>query len=292
MDSITQEITPIFEVKDDRFEIGQIASCNLLIEISKERFRFTIYHTKNEMFMWMEDYQIITLLNENQLLDTLEIIYRNHHFLAANYWKSISISINSGYFTYIPEELFTREESFKYLNFAAGDNTSETQFIYDYHHPKLSAFNVFGVDKKLTNWFKDMYTVKKIKPVHLISTLIEGIQLLDNHNGIHIHFEDGNFVIVYFKDNKLHFCNRFVYRTPQDATYHILFVFNQLNLNAATNITLYGEITTFSEAYVLLNKMVANLTFGMLPKSMKFSYFFDQMPEHRYCSLFSTLLTY
>lgn len=285
-------IEPVFEVKDDRFEIGDIASCHLLIEVSKDRFRFAVYHTKNDMFMWMEDYQIITLFNENQLLETLESIYNNHPFLAANYWKSISMSVNSGYFTFIPEELFQRDDSSKYLNFAAGSLTTENHYIYDFHHAALSAYNVFGVEKKLVNWFREMYTVKKISPVHLISSLIECIRKLPSPNGLHIHFEERNLVVVYFENDKLHLCNRFNYRTPQDAAYHVLLVINQLNLNAATPLTLYGEITTFSEVHTILDKTLTTISFGVMPKSLNFSYFFDDMPEHRYCSLFSSYFTY
>lgn len=292
MEKSVLEIQPIFEVKDDRFDIGQIASCHLLIEVSKDRFRFAVFHTNNNVFMWMEDYQIITVFNENQLLETLEQIYERHHFLAANYWKSVSLSVNSNYFTFIPGELFQRDDSSKYLNFAAGGQINDAHYIYDFKHQSIDAFNVFGVDKKLINWFKEMYTVKKITPVHLISTLVECIRQLPQPDGVHVHVEEGNLIIVYFKDKTLQFCNRFNYRTPQDAAYHVLFVFNQLNLTATTPLTFYGEITTFSEVYAMVSKTVTSISFGKMPPNLKFSYFFDDMPEHRYCSLFSTLYTY
>ena len=292
MEDSTKEIQPIFEVKDERFEIGQIASCHLLIEVSKDRFRFAVFHTIHDMFIWMEDYQIITVLNENQLLETLQKIYDQHHFLAANYWKSVSLSVNSNYFTFIPEEIFQRDDSSKYLNFAAGSQLNEAHYIYDFKHQYIDAYNIFGVEKKLINWFKEMYTVKKITPVHLISTLVECIRQLPDPDGIHIHVEEGNLAVVYYKAKSLQFCNRFNYRTPQDAAYHILFVFNQLSLTAATPLTFYGEITTFSEIYAIINKNMTSITFGSMPSNLKFSYFFDDMPEHRYCSLFSTLYTY
>lgn len=292
MEESLQAILPIFEVKDDRFEISQIASCHLLIEVSKDRFRFAIQHEKNDMFMWMEDYQIMSVLNENQLLQTLQQIYDQHHFLAANYWKSVSLSVNSNYFTFIPDEIFQREDSSKYINFAAGSQINENHYIYDFKHQTINAFNIFGVEKKLISWFKEMYTVKKITPVHLISTLIECIRQLPNPDGMHVHFEEGSLIVVFFKDNMLHFCNRFNYRTPQDAAYHVLFVINQLNLNAATPLTLYGEITTFSEAYALIFKTMTSISFGKMPENLNFSYFFEDMPEHRYCSLFSILYTY
>lgn len=287
-----QSIQPIFEVKDDRFEIGQIASCHLLIEVSKDRFRFAVFHSKNDMFMWLEDYQIITVMNENQLLETLELIYDKHHFLAANYWKSVSLSVNSNYFTFIPEEIFQRDDASKYLNFAAGNQLNEAHFIYDFKHASLGAFNVFGVDKKLINWFKEMYTVKKITPVHLISTLVACIRQLPKPDGVHVHVEEGNLIVVCYKDHALQFCNRFNYRTPQDAAFHLLFVINQLSLTVTTPVTLYGEVTTFSEFYSLVSKNMASVLFGKMPENLKFSYFFDDMPEHRYCSLFSILYTY
>lgn len=293
LESLEQNITPIFEIKDDRFEIGQIASCYLLIEISKDRFRFAIYHTQNELFMWLEDYQIITLMDENQLLQTLKRIYDQHHFLAANYWKSIYLSVNSDYFTLIPDELYQNDEAAKYLNFASGSSTTDTHAVYDYHHAKLEAFNVFGVDKKIVSWFKDMYPVKKITPVHLTSTLIEGIYRENKSaGGLHLHFEEGSFIALYFEKNKLQFCNRFNYRTAPDLVYHVLFVMNQLGLKSSTPVTFYGEVTMFSEGYTLLTSTLQNIKFAELPSGFKFSYFFEEIPEHRYYGLFSTLYTF
>lgn len=292
MENNTSRITPIYEIKDDRFEIGQIASCHLLIEITKDRFRFAVYHTQHEMFMWLEDYQIITFLDENQLLETLKLIYNEHHFLAANYWKSIHLSINSEYFTLIPQEIFKKDEAAKYLNFAAGTVTTESHQLFDFLHPTLEAFNVYGIEKRLVNWFKEMYPVKKIVPVHLISAFIEAIQREENPNGYHVYFEEGSVVTLYFEKKKLHFCNRFNYRTSQDLAYHVLFVANQLNLKPSLPVFLYGEITTFSEAYTLLSTSFDNIRFAELPSQLKFSYFFEEIPEHRYYGLFSILFTY
>jgi hypothetical protein len=285
-------ILPSFEIKDDRFDTNQIAECHLLIEVSSDRFRFTVYNTLHDVIMWLEDYHVFSLLNENQLLKTLKTVYHQHQFLAANYWKTICLSVNASHFTLIPDEYYEADEASKYLNFAAGNNVSEREQIFDFKHSCFGAVCVFGIEKDTFAWFKEMYPARKIDPIPVVGSLIEGIVQDKTNNGLHLYFEDYYITIIYFKDAKLHFCNRFHFRTSQDMVYHVLFVMNELGLPVATSTIFYGEITSFSDRYIQLTHSLSNVKFALNPTKIRFSQYFDDLPEHRYYTLFSSFYLY
>jgi hypothetical protein len=292
METLNVSISPSFEIKDDRFDANQIADSHLLIEVGRDRFRFAIHHATNNMIMWLEDYQIFSLLTENQLIKTLKTIYKEHPYLTANYWRTIRLTVSSPNFTFLPEEYYHPDETIKYLQFSAGKVLTDTESIYEFKHNKFAAVNIFSIEKELISWFKEMYPAKKITPIHTLSTLIEGIVQEKNLNSLHLFFEDNQVSIIYFKDNKLQFCNRFAYRTSQDLVYHVLFVMNELNLQTDTQTIFYGEVTSFSESYTVLSNSLKNISFANNPSKIKFSQYFDELPEHRYFSLFSSFYLY
>lgn len=292
MENPVLNISPSFEIKDDRFDTNQIADCHLLIEVSRDRFRFTVYNTLHDVTMWLEDYHVFSLLNENQLLKTLKTVYQEHQFLAANYWKTIRLSVNANHFTLIPDEYYEADEATKYLNFAAGKNISEREQIFDFKQSHFGAVCIFGIEKDTFAWFKEMYPARKIDPVPVLGSLIEGIVQDKNNDGLHLYFEDYYITIIYFKDAKLHFCNRFHFRTSQDMVYHVLFVMNELGLSIDTPTMFYGEITSFSERYIQLTQSLSDVKFALNPTKIRFSQYFSDLPEHRYYTLFSSFYLY
>lgn len=292
MEAIVTNISPSFEIKDDRFDVSQIADCHLLIEVGHDRFRFAVFNSVHNVVMWLEDYHVFSIFKHSQVLTTIKDIYRSHPFLSANYWKTIRLTVNNNYFTLIPEELYQPDEMTKYLNFAAGKNLTEYEQVFEFKHSQFGVVNVFSVEKELISWLKEMYPAKKISPLPVLSSLIEGIIKDNTNKGLHLYFEENHVSLVYFQDAKLHFCNRFQYRTAQDMVYYVMFIMNELALETNVPVTFYGEITSFSEGYALLNKTFRNIEFAGNPARVKFSQYFEDMPEHRYYTLFCSYYLY
>ncbi len=289
MDNSVSTIAPSFEIKDDRFDINQIADCQLLIEVSKERFRFSVYNSLYEVIMWLEDYHINSLLDQHQLLKTLNTLYSRHLFLAANYWKSIKVLVSVNHFTLMPEEFYDSLDAHKYLNFASGKNLSETEQIADYPLPFCRGMCIFGIEKEIYAWFRQMYPAKNIVPIPVVCALLDGIVQDEMADGLHLYFEEHHVTIVFFNDGKLILCNRFLFRTSDDLIYHVLFVMNELSLSNDIPVMLYGEITSFADAYLQLSLTLEQIRFANNPKKARFSQYFDELFEHRYYTLFSAL---
>jgi hypothetical protein len=63
---------------------------------------------------------------------------------------------------------------------------------------------------------------------------------------------------------------------------------NELGLPVTTSTMFYGEITSFSDRYIQLRQSLSNVKFALNPTKIRFSQYFDDLPEHRYYTLFSS----
>jgi hypothetical protein len=105
---------------------------------------------------------------------------------------------------------------------------------------------------------------------------------------IYVHVEE-NFLTVVVKGSKgLDLCNSFYFSSTDDFVYFVMFVYHQLNLQPEKQpVILFGEITPDSEIYKKLYKYIRNISFGDKPSSLKFSYHFDELFDHRFFDLYS-----
>ena len=57
-------------------------------------------------------------------------------------------------------------------------------------------------------------------------------------------------------------------------------------LPETANVVLYGEITPFAESYASLSRFLPHLSFGHTPPGLSLASEFDDLPDHRYLSLY------
>ncbi len=87
---------------------------------------------------------------------------------------------------------------------------------------------------------------------------------------IHVSNEIFDFIVV--KNGKLLICNSFLYKTPEDFIYYILFCFEQLKLNPdEVKTVLLGSINEEDDTYKILYKYVRNIEFLKSKQKIKLS---------------------
>ncbi len=279
-------IKPTVEINDDRFEINMISNSVLLIDVFKNRFQFCVLNLQLETLLWLEDYQFSSVSNLFEF--NLDSVYQNHHFLSANYWASIQLQVNTPIFTFVPKSIFKREDSNRYLQLLTGSQVSDKYLIYDVEIEGEEVVCVYGIEKNILNWFKNMYPAQRILPLPRIKTLIENSRLISKSNSLHISFEENDIDVVLWKLGQLMLCNRYEYRTVSDFEYFLLMITNELSCdNSALEVYLYGEITPFSEMFTVIERNFIQRRFASnTTTKFKFSQYFTDLPEHRYTNLF------
>ncbi len=79
---------------------------------------------------------------------------------------------------------------------------------------------------------------------------------------VYLHINQKQFDCVIVKNGKLLLCNSFLYNTPEDLVYYVLFCFEQLNLNPdSVETKLCGHIQREDPHYEILYTYIRNVDF-------------------------------
>jgi hypothetical protein len=278
------------KVKDDTFDVDLISQYNLLLQIGADSFRFCVADTTRNRCLWLEDYKFHYKLPAAQFLEQLAAIYDDHHVLKAGFWNEVKVCFKSSCFTLVPLSLFNEEHLYDYLKLVCEPDSQLEEACY-YKHSALDAVNVYSIDKQIKEWFQKNHSNKGINVLHQSSPLIEGAMRSRDAtltSEIFINVEKDYFHMFVFNGTNLQFCNIFNYVNDVDFIYYVMFVLDELKLNADTEkVTIWGELMPDSAIYNKLFRYIRNLNFGTKPASLSFSYIFDEVFDHRYFDLYS-----
>lgn len=276
--------------------------------MSKDRFRFCVIdpsasperpgksrpagtEASRPTCVWLEDYAFPTLLTDDPLVPSLQAIYQDHPVLQTTFWQQIVLSVNTPSFTLVPSALFRKEYATAYLQFMRGNALPVTEQAHAYVHQQEGFHSVFSLNVQWLDWLAGAYPLQDVRLAHQTSALIQAS--LDRQPGspssVLLYFEDSYVTILHRQDGALRFCNKFGYRTANDLAYYVLYVMSELKLEAKqTPVTLFGEITSFADTYVALERFLPQMAFGSSPSTLTLPPDFQDVPEHRYLSLFGT----
>ncbi len=280
---------PHISLFDKSYTESNAKQYKLYIEISLNGLKHTIFNTENNTFIGIEEYQFSESYNDYSLVSPLKEITANNSIYKASF-KSINVAFVNNRSTLIPNAIFKADklESFHQFNFTKQE---EDQFFSD-QLINLSAHNIYSIPDYITDIFKGLMNVSF---KHFSSSLIENALIKAKKNKalslIHVHVLPSYFQIVVIKNQKLEFYNSFIYQSSEDFIYYLLFVLDQLNINnEEASITLTGHVEKNSTIYTILYKYIKSLSFGTRPDNLKFSYIFEETPQHFHHALFNQFL--
>ena len=280
------------QVKDPALDIELIPQYTLGLEISPDGFRICVTDAQANRCLWFEDRHFSTLLQKEQLLEQLELIYEEHELLKAGFWHKIRVSVKNQYFTLLPSSLFHKNHAREYLK-RASHNLPDKHEVFYYRHPHSEIVNVFAEEKMLTDWFRQNYPARNVEFVHHTSSLIEGVFHTEPApvRSVTVLVESSHLTISVTSGKMLEYCNSFFYISVQDFIYYLMLVFSELQLNPEVHkVTLYGEISPESAIFEQIYRYVRNVGFGNKPSTLKFSYLFDEILDHRYFDVYNVHL--
>ncbi|WP_027302635.1 DUF3822 family protein [Rudanella lutea] len=290
-------VSPIVTVRQDTFDTAQTEQSVLCMEVSKDHFRFS-YLDSQKRIAWLEDFAFPSLLTERSLADNLPAIFQDHSVLPAGPWQQVLVSVNSPAFTLIPKPLFRKEYASSYMTLMRGSALPPHEYAHFFEQPNENFVSVFNVEHRLANYLAGVYPLQNLTFVHQTTALITASAAVDRHlistQNLLLYFEDEFATVILRSNRELRFCNRFGFKNPLDLTYYLLYVIEELRLEPySVNVLLYGEITPFADTYLQLAEFLPHMVFGQTPAGIRFDGDnFDDLPEHRYLSLYGlSLLT-
>lgn len=287
---IAVTITPTVSIGSDSFDPRHTDQSVLSLEVGRDRFRILV-QDKRGRGVYLSDYTFSSLLTDRSMTGILPDVFREHPVLSAGPWQEIRIGVNSPSFTLVPAPLFRKEYAGSYLALMRGSALPAHEFAQAFAHPSEGFLSVFNLEHPLADFFSEMYPLQPLVFVHQVGALVQATANLDRHaltpDNVYLFFEDEFVTVIYRHAHQVRYCNRFGYKNVQDLTYYLLYVLDEQKLSAEQiRIILYGEITPFAEAYAELSRFLPNLSFGQTPPGLSVAPDFDDLPDHRYLSLY------
>ncbi|MFD2570219.1 DUF3822 family protein [Spirosoma soli] len=287
---ITVTLAPTVTIRSDSFDVTDTTKSVLCLEVGRDRFRFLVQDSRRRG-SYLEDYTFPSLLTDRPLISVLPEVFREHSVLSAGPWQEIRVSVNSPSFTLVPKPLFRKEYAGSYLALMRGSALPPHEFAQAYTHEAEGFLSVFNLEHPLADYFSEVYPLQPLTYVHQTGALIAATADLNRHiltpHNVYLYFEDEFITVIYRREHQLRYCNRFGYKNVQDLAYYILYVLDEQKVTPeAANVVLYGEITPFAERYTELSRFLPHLTFGHFPQGLVLADEFDELPEHRYLSLY------
>lgn len=276
------------KIKDDRFEADNIHEYDLLLNIGARDFQVAVLD--NTVVLIVEDYVFPSVSSVDDLIETLEVLFDQHAFLKAGFWKAIKISVKNQKLVQVPQELFVRESADKYLSLNANINTSYDNVMF-VEMKNSQAVTIFAIHNKIKNFFEKEYPQKKFTLTHQSASLIEGIMEFSktrNDNPLYLYVDRFKLHILSVTSDKLIYYNQFSINNFQDYVKYIMLVMSTLGMDQETTpVILWGYIGNNSAHYDEFCKYVRHVTFGKSPANLTFSYPFDELQDHHYFDLYN-----
>lgn len=240
--SIGQEVILVLSFSDKYFSyLLADKSDNHIIEIKE----YSISKPYNELFASELKNIVLQLKTKHNNLNTIKLIQ------------------NSEIYTLIPKDLFKEEDSYKLLEFVAGNKICPKKTI------EISEHKIFSEEIVLLSQADDFS--KNISELLELNTSNYGNfqvffnSIANNYTGVagaFINIENSSFDIIIQNSEKLLLANRFHFNTAKDFCYYAIGAINSTELNPLEQkLYISGKIMPESEIFNLLNRYVAKIEF-------------------------------
>jgi hypothetical protein len=203
---------------------------------------------------------------------------------------SISIAFAPNSSLLVPALFFKKELVNDYLGFQQLDKLNETP-CFDFIK-NLDSYNLYTVNNDILSTLSRHYPSASFR--HTSSIFIEFLLTEHRHSEgskVFVSVYHGYFDVVVLKAGKLILSNRFYYSNPSDFIYHLLWVYEQLELdNEKVSCVFYGDIESSTETFVISGKYIKKVSLGERNKQSTYATALAILPHHKYRSLFTQYL--
>ena len=204
--------------------------------------------------------------------------------------SSSSIVLTHNTAMLIPATFFTPVSVMEYLkqqNLIKLGETPCSDFIKN-----NDCYSVYAVDTVDYTVLKEKYPQAIFR--HHSSVFVEYLMALhkgSKTNEVHVFVFPGYIDVVALQPDKLLLYNRYHYHTPNDFAYFLIWVYEELKLKPVDcPCFLYGEIMEKSEMFDLAWRYLKNVRIAEKTARFTFSNMLENIPPHRYYSLFMQYL--
>lgn len=270
----------IFKITDERFSIERIEDFDLLIEVHKTRLKFILRDKITLTVIWLEDHFMGNIETIDEIQHNLNQVFRDHEFLKANFWNKLAVAIDFPCYCTVPKELYEPKLRDTYLKLLYPDLE-----LSDFKKSTLEIQNyvyIFLIPQNIISVFQKVYSQEKIDFTNSTSNILK---YFNNHERIQnkniLLLNDETLEAIFIEAN-----TGFLITEKINLNSSSLMIFlDEIETKGQLKTLIFGEITPFSSYYKVIKNKLKALEFGSIPKNVKLSQYFSEIPEQRYFSL-------
>ncbi|NDP22248.1 MAG: DUF3822 family protein [Paludibacter sp.] len=223
---------------------------SLSIRFSSDGFSLCIYDEVDHLISKKTVSQSLFLLKEKAIYDLIaKEVETQLEF------KNIRLICESDIYTLIPNVFFTPEMACDFLYFEREKSKNESELYSQL--PVWENTLIYSLPTHLQNAIKRVYPNKHIE--HHLTSFLSKVANDRNASGLKIWTRSKMLDVALITNGKLTLLNSYTYNTPEDYTFFVLNIFEQLSLDIETcKVDIYN-LENNSEIKNLLQKYVKEL---------------------------------
>jgi hypothetical protein len=211
----------------------------------------------------------------------------------SNPFNKIRVVINQGKSTLVPDALFNEKEQQQIFEFNVAGGPFPANQLRNDHLKSLNAHSIYHVRGPMGDILGSHFSDAEVfhHSTSVIQALFMKYMNRENKNALFVNSGASRIDMMRIVDKKLEYYNSFIYNTAEDYMYYLIFVVEQLNLNPETlELVMMGEIEKHSKLSELAHKYIRNIKFLARNEDFRYSFVFDQLPDHYYFNLLNASL--
>lgn len=271
---------------DEQFQLHHSEKCDLLIHLGSRNIAFAIIDKSQQQLKVLTDKPVYENDQHIPLVRRLDNL-RELTLVLQQKFRKVKISVETPAFTFIPQELYSKdllEEYGHFIKFADGTEL-KISTIYSAGIKNITAIDTLLI-KELNSRFNQPLIFSSIHPF-IESTL--QIVKKDSSTQLFLNFCEAAFEAAYYEKGKFIFYNKFEFATADEFNYFLLNIIQQLNVDLKnTAVQLSGKIEHEDELVDRMEKYFDEINFAGIFHLVKVpSIIASQASLHNYFSLIS-----
>ncbi len=262
--------------------------CKLAIQLSLNGLIYCIYDNDLIDVVFLKEYEFEKPANTPELLLAYVLEIYNTDIRLAKKYNSVNFTHKNNLAAIVPEALFDASHQTDFLKYAV--KVLENDSIDVDTIQENESKNVYIPFQLINVFIKEKYS--DFNYSHASSLLVSALLKYQKHflnKSFFVNVSKNIIDIVYLVDNKLHLFNSFMFSTKEDFIYYILFVFEQLRLDAnEQKLTFLGSIDEKSPLFDIAYTYVRNIDFLHVDNPSLSEAFYEMNPhikKHHYFEL-------
>jgi len=232
----------------------------LSVQISMIGLSFLITNAETKEVVFFKEEPLNRPHTPEELQLVLERVLNTHNALEGPFTEVV-VLFSTPICTVVPSTLFDANKAIEYLKFNSKILASD--FVAYDEVMKQDTVVVYIPFVNINNLFFERFGA--FKYYHTTSLLLKDVletHKLSTTKEVFINVQSDFFTLIIMFNGKLHLCNSYSYKTPEDFIYYVLFCFEQLKLNPdSVRVTLSGSVSKNDTLYNLLYTYVRHIDF-------------------------------